>query len=347
MRTLAVSAQESLRLRVVRVVQAGMSQAEAARVFGVSRQSVNAWARRRREGGLRAVRARPRGRPRILELKPYQAATTVRLITDRCPDQLKLPFVLWTREAVQALIAHRFGVRLSVWTVGRYLRRWGFTPQKPLRRAYEQNPAAVHRWLKKQYPAIRALAHRERAVIFWGDETGMRSDHQAGRSWSRRGQTPVILGTGQRFRCNMISAITNRGHLAFMVFKGWFTAVVWMTFLKRLLRHARRKVFVIVDGHPVHQAAAVERWAARHRRQIRLFFLPGYSPELNPDEYLNHDVKTNAVGRTRPRYLGELMANVRRFMWSTQRRPEKVRRYFRHPHVRYAATETVKHFCSQ
>ncbi|MEW6544351.1 MAG: IS630 family transposase [Nitrospirota bacterium] len=282
-----------------------------------------------------------------MELKPYQAAITVRLITDRCPDQLKLPFVLWTREAVQDLIARRFGVRPSVWTVGRYLRRWGFTPQKPLRRAYEQNPAAVCRWLKKPYPAIRALAQRERATIFWGDETGMRSDHQAGRSWGRRGQTPVIPGTGQRFRCNMISAITSRGKLAFMVFKGRFTAAGCVTFLRRLIRHARRKVFVIVDAHPVHQAAAVDGWVARHRRQIRLFFLPGYSPELNPDEYLNHDVKTNAVGRTRPRHPGELMANVRRFMWSTQRQPEKVRRYFRHPHVRYAATGTVKHFCSR
>lgn len=338
MRALAAPAQESLRLRVVRVVQAGMSQAEAARVFGVSRQSVNAWEQRRREGGLRAVRSRPRGRPRILELKPYQAAITVRLITDHCPDQLKLPFVLWTREAVRDLIARRFGVRLSVWTVGRSLRRWGFTPQKPLRRAYEQNPAAVRRWLKKQYPAIRALAQRERAMIFWGDETGMRSDHQAGRSWGRRGQTPVIPGTGKRFRCNLISAITNRGKLAFMVFKGRFTAKGCVTFLRRLIRHARRKVFVIVDAHPVHVAAYVEGWVARHRRQVRLFFLPGYSPELNPDECLNQDVKTNAVGRKRPRHPGELMANVRRFMWSTQRRPEKVRRYFRHPNVRYAAT---------
>ena len=329
--------QDGLRQRVVRAVVNGMSQAQAARVFGVSRRSVNGWHRRFRTGGPGALRSRPRGRPQVLSLKPYQAATVVRLITDRCPDQLKMPFFLWTREAVRDLIAQRYGTRLSVWTVGRCLRRWGFTPQKPLRRAYERDPEAVRRWLKKQYPAIRARARRERATIFWGDETGMRSDHQAGRSWGRRGQTPVVPGTGKRFRCNMISAITNRGKLAFMVFEGRFKTPVFVTFLRRLIRHSRRKTFLIVDGHSVHISAAVERWANRHSTKIRLFFLPGYSPELNPDELLNQDVKTNAVGRKRPRDKVELMRNVRRFMRSTQRLPQKVRNYFHKDEVRYAA----------
>jgi transposase len=310
---------------------------EAARVFGVSRQSVNAWHQRWRQGGRRALRSRPRGRPRRIRLHPHEAATVVRLITDRCPDQVKLPFALWTREAVRGLIAQRCGVRLSVWTVGRYLRRWGFTPQKPLRRAYERDPLAVRRWLREQYPAIRALARREGATIFWGGETGMRSDHQAGRSWGRRGKTPVIPGTGQRFRCNLISAITNRGQLAFMVFERQFTAAAFLVFLRQLLRHAGRKVFLIVDEHPVHTSAAVARWVERHHQRLRLFFLPGYSPDLNPDEFLNQDVKTNAVGRKRPRDRVEPMSNVRRYLWSTQRRPKKVRRYFHHPNVRYAA----------
>ncbi len=336
-RHLSPGALDALRWRVIRAVSTGMPQTEAARVFGVSRQSVNAWHQRWRDGGRRALRSRPRGRPRQIRLQPHQAATVVRLITDRCPDQVKLPFALWTREAVRDLIARRCGVRLSVWTVGRYLRRWGFTPQKPLRRAYERDPVAVRRWLSKQYPAIRALARREQATIFWGDETGMRSDHQAGRSWGRRGETPVIPGTGKRFRCNMISAITNRGKVAFMVFERKFTAVVFVAFLRRLLRHAGRKGFLIVDEHPVHVSTAVERWVERHRQQLRLFFLPGYSPDLNPDEFLNQDVKTNAVGRKRPRDRVELMGNVRRYLWSTQRRPKKVRRYFRHPSARYAA----------
>lgn len=335
-RRLPPAAQEALRYRAVRAVLAGRSQLEMAALLGVRRQVVGRWLKRYRAGGA-ALRARKRGRPSGGRLKPWQAATVVRLIADRCPDQLKMPFVLWTREAVRDLIRRRYGLRFSVWTVGRSLRRWGFSPQKPLRRAYEQNPEAVRRWLQKEYPAIRALARRERATIFWGDETGMRSDHQAGRSWGRRGQTPVVPGTGNRFRCNMISAITNRGKLAFMVFERTFTAAVFVEFLRRLVRHAGRKVFLIVDGHPVHKAARVERWLKRHRKRLHLFFLPGYSPELNPDELLNQDVKTNAVGRKRPRHRGELMGNVRRHLWSTQRQPEKVRRYFQEPSVRYAA----------
>ncbi len=336
-RHLSPSAQDDLRLRVIRAVRSGMSQAAAARTFRVSRQSVNGWHRRQRTGGLGALRARPRGRPRVLYLKPYQAATVVRLLTDRCPDQLKLPFMLWTREAVRDLISRQCGLHLSVWTVGRYLAHWGFTPQKPLRRAYEQDPAAVRRWLRREYPAIRALARRERAEIHWGDETGMRSDHQAGTSYGRRGRTPIIPGTGKRFRCNLLSTITNRGKLVFMVFRGRFTAGVFIGFLQRLVRQQRRKVFVIVDRHPVHIAQAVARWVRRRPRWIRLYFLPGYSPQLNPDELLNQDVKTNAVGRQRPRTQRELVGNVRRFLWRIQHQPLKVRRYFRHPHVRYAA----------
>ena len=336
-RSLAPSAQEVLRERAVRAVLAGKSQAEMSRLLGVSEQAVYLWMHRYRKGGLDALRARKRGRPAINRLKPHQAATVVRMITDRCPDQIKMPFALWTREAVRDRMVRKFGIRLSVWTVGRYLRRWGFSPQKPIRRAYEQNPVEVRKWMKKEYPAIRAGAKRQGATIFWGDETGMRSDHQAGRSWGRRGQTPVIPGTGKRFRCNMISAITNRGKLAFMVFEGGFNTPVFVIFLRRLIRHSKRKVFLIVDEHPVHVSGLVARWVKRHHQQLHLFFLPGYSPDLNPDELLNQDVKTNAVGRRRPRNKAELMKNVRRYLWSTQHRPMKVRNYFHEPHVRYAA----------
>jgi transposase len=336
-RHLSPDALDGLRERVVRAVAGGMSQTEVARVFGVSRQSIITWQRRWRAGGVRALRSRPRGRPRRIQLAPYQAAITVRVITDRCPDQVKLPFALWTRDAVRDLIARRWGVRLSVWTVGRYLGHWGFTPQKPLRRAYERDPEATHRWVHDAYPKIRALARQQGATIFWGDEMGMRSDHQAGRTWGRRGVTPVVPGTGQRFRCNVIAVITNRGRLAFMVFKGRFTYVVFIRFLRRVLRHAPRPVFLIVDGHPVHRSATVKQWVARQGARLRLFFLPGYSPDLNPDEYLNNDVKANAVGRQRPHNQGELMANVRGYLYSTQRQPNKVRRYFHHPSVRYAA----------
>ena len=336
-RALSASAQEALRRTAVKAVRNGKTHQEVAALLGVRRQVVGRWVQRARHGGLPALTARRRGRPPGGTLQPWQAAQIAKALVDRHPDQLKLPFYLWTREAVAQLIERRFDLRLSVWTVGRYLARWGFTPQKPIRRAYEQNPAAVRRWLRRVYPAIRALARRERATIFWEDETGMRSDHQAGTSYGRRGHTPVIPGTGQRFRCNMLSAITNRGRLNFMVFKQRFTAPVFLDFLRRLARQAKRKVFLIVDGHPVHRSGRVTQWRQQHTQRLRLFFLPGYSPELNPDEMLNQDVKANAVGRQRPHDQVELLRNVRGHLRSRQRQPQIVRRYFQAPHVRYAA----------
>lgn len=339
-RSLPAEAQEDLRCRVVKAVQDGLSQSEAGRVFAVARGTVNRWMRLVEQEGRRALKARQRGRPRQSRLAPHQAATTVRMILSGCPDQLSLPFALWTREAVQQLLERKFDIEVSVWTVGRYLRAWGLTPQKPVRRAYEQNPVAVRKWLEEEYPAIRELARAMRAHIHWLDEMGLRSDHQAGRSYGRRGETPVVFGTGQRFRCNMISSITNRGRLAFMVFRQRFTARVFINFLGRLLRmtrKTRRKVFLIADGHPVHKARSVSHWLAEHAAHIRIFWLPSYSPELNPDELLNQDVKTNALGRVRPLNLPEMMDNVRSYLRITQRNSHLVKNYFREGHVRYAA----------
>jgi transposase len=339
-RSLPGEAQEDLRRRVVQAVEKGLSQTEAAGVFGIARGTVSRWMGLVENAGRGALKARRRGRPPVSRLAPHQAATAVRHILSGCPDQLSLPFALWTREAVQELLSRKFALQVSVWTVGRYLRAWGLTPQKPVRRAYEQNPAAVRKWLEEEYPAIRAQARQFKAQIHWLDEMGLRSDHQAGRSWGRRGQTPVVLGTGQRFRCNMISSITNRGRLAFMIFRQRFTARVFLNFLGRLLRlmrKSRRKVFLIVDGHPVHKSRSVSRWLAEHCEQIRIFQLPSYSPELNPDELLNQDVKTNALGRVRPVNVQEMMDNVRSYLRITQARPKLVKNYFRERHVQYAA----------
>ena len=339
-RSLSAEGQEDLRRRVVEAVQNGLSQSAAAGIFAVARGTINRWMGLVAEEGSRALKARRRGRPRRSRLAPHQAATTVRMILSGCPDQLSLPFALWTREAVQQLLARKFDVEVSVWTVGRYLRAWGLTPQKPVRRAYEQNPLAVRKWLEEEYPAIRDLARAARAHIHWLDEMGLRSDHQAGRSYGRRGETPVVFGTGQRFRCNMISSITNRGRLAFMVFRQRFTARVFLNFLGRLLRltrKSRRKIFLIADGHPVHKARSVSRWLAEHAAHLRIFWLPSYSPELNPDELLNQDVKSNALGRIRPLTLPEMMDYVRSYLRITQRSPRLVKNYFREGHVRYAA----------
>lgn len=321
----------------MRALDEGMKVSDAARTFDVSRQAIYNWIERVETGGRRALKSRPRGRPRGTQLAPHQAATTVRMILGSCPDQLRLPFALWTREAVQLLLERRFGVQVSVWTAGRYLRGWGLTPQKPMRRAIERDPVAVERWLRTEYPAIQRQAKAAGAEIWWGDEMGLRSDHQTGTSWGRRGQTPVVVGTGQRFGCNMISALTNRGSLAFKVFDGSFTVSVFLDFLKRLVRHAKRKVVLIVDRLRVHRGKKVREWVDAHPKQIQLHYLPPYSPHLNPDEVLNQDVKSNAIGRRRAYTLPELKANLRGYLRSTQRQPHIVKRFFQERHVRYAA----------
>lgn len=336
-RFLSPDAQEALRSRVMAALRRGMPPAVAARTFGVSRSSVWNWRRRVALGNITSLRSKKRGRPKGTQLAPHEAATTVRLITDRCPDQLKLPFALWTREAVQQLLVERFGVQVSVRTVGRYLAGWGLTPQKPLRRAYERDPLAVQRWLDEEYPAIEKQAKAENAEIHWGDQMGLRADHQTGTSYGRRGQTPVIPGTGQRFRCNMMSTITNRGELSFMVFKANFNGEVFLRFVTRLLRLRQRKVLLILDRHPVHLSAPVQRWLGRHGDRLAVFFLPGYSPDLNPDEFLNQDVKSNALGRQRPRTRDAMIDGVRAYLRSTQRQPAIVKSYFQAESVRYAA----------
>ena len=342
-RSLSPAAQEALRKRAVAAVVGGMKQCAVAKAFGVSAYIVSQWMKRYRAEGEAALTARPKGPAKGTRtlLTPKQAALMRQLIIDKCPDQLKLPFFLWSREAVQELILRKCGVAVAINTAGNYLRAWGFTVQKPVRRAYEQNAAAVHRWLAEEYPALVKRAKAAKAVIYWGDEMGLRSDDQVGRSYGLRGQTPVIPGTGQRFGCNMISAITNLGHLSFQVFEGSFNVKVFLGFLGRLLNQANRTVFLIVDGHPVHRAKLVQAWREEHKDEIEIIYLPGYSPELNPDEMLNQDVKASALRQRRPKNVRQLKADVRSYLYSTQKRPDVVRRYFEERHVQYAKAEAA------
>ena len=217
-RSLGQGAQEAIRIRAVESVKAGMGKCRAGEVFGVSRRAISKWMRAERQGGGKALKAKARGRPRGGgKLQPWQCATIVNLVTDRHPDQLKLPFYLWTRQAVGQLIEQRFGIRYSLHQVGRYLRKWGFTVQKPGRKAFEQCPEEVRDWLEHQYPLIEKQAKAEHAEIQWCDEMGARSDAASARCFSPKGQTPIVLGPGKRFGCNMISSISNRGTLRFMV----------------------------------------------------------------------------------------------------------------------------------
>jgi transposase len=339
-RSLPAAAQAALRSRAVRAVLGGMTQAGAAQVFGVHHNAVNRWIKRYREGGWAGLSEQRRGRRpgEQAALSQSQQQEVIALVRDSTPDQLGLAGFLWTRDAVAELLARRYGLGLARTTVGGYLRGWGFSPQRPQRRALEQNPVAVARWLAEEFPAIRARAKREGGVVLWLDEMGVRWDAAAGRSWAPVGQTPVIKGTGKRFRVNMISAVSNAGMLRFRLFTGSFTGAAFIEFLRRLLRDCQgRKVHLIVDGHPVHRAKLVSAWVGRHGDRIELHFLPGYSPELNPVELLNHDVKANAAGRRRPRSASELRAELYGYLRRRQRNPEVLIRFFQHPATRYAA----------
>jgi transposase len=339
-RSLPGAAQAALRKRAVQAVLDGRTQAEAARVFGVHPNAVNRWVRRYRTGGWEGLAEQRRGRRAGEQpaLSGPQQQEVIALVRESTPDQLGLAGFLWTRDAVAELIGQRYGLWLARTTVGGYLRGWGFSPQRPQRRALEQNPAAVRRWLDEEFPAIRARAKREGGVVLWLDEMGVRSDAATGRSWAPIGKTPVIKRTGKRFRVNMISTISNQGLLRFRLFVGSFTGAVFIDFLRRLLRDCEgRKVHLIVDGHPVHRAKLVSAWVGRHAERIELHFLPGYSPELNPVELLNHDVKANAAGRRRPRSTSELRHELHGYLRRRQRHPEVLVRFFDHPTTRYGA----------
>jgi len=338
-RKLDVVGKEDLRRRVVgAVLEQGLSKAEAARVFGVSRTSVHSWLALYDGHGEDGLTPKRPGRPRGGgQLQGWQAATIVNLIKDHCPEQLKMPFALWTREAVRDLIEMRFGIRYSRSMMGCLLRRWGFTPQKPVTRAYERNDERIRDWLKREYPALRRRAKRENAEIYWEDETGLRSDHLVGRSYSPRGKTPVIRNTGQRFGCNIISAVNNLGRMRFRVFKGSFTQSVMIDFLDRLIRDAKRKIIVIADGHPAHRGRRLRQWLEAHASVCELVLLPGYAPELNPDELLNQDLKSNVFWSGRPKTRDELVSQTRSYLRATQKRSDIVRAYFQEAHVQYAA----------
>jgi transposase len=334
------AAQEALRRRaLVLIEQQGFSQAAAAEAVGVQRQTVNIWLRRWREQGEDGVldgrRVSPRrGKGLLSEAEVRQVQGW---ITDKTPDQLKLPWALWTSRAVRELIELRFGKRLGLSTVQLYLQRWGMTPQKPLLRARERRPAAIEAWLQQDYPAIARRAKAEGAVIYWGDETGITNQDQIGRGYAPQGQTPVLVRTVQRITQSMISAVSNRGLMRFMLYDGALNVERFLAFLRRLTRDARQKVFLIVDNLKVHHALKVKAWVASHRHEIELFYLPAYAPDHNPDEYLNNDLKQKLRQQPQPGGKDELIAGTRSVLRAIQRSPQRIRAYFKPDPVRYAA----------
>lgn len=338
-RRLSQKEQGLLRQRAVKMVIAGRKKVEIAEILGVSNDTVGRWHERYEKEGNKAFEAKKRGNPAKRVLSTRQEVWIRQKIIDKEPQQLKLPFALWTREAIVALIQQKYGLKLPLRTLTDYLKRWGFTPQKPTRQAIEQKPEAVKVWLEEAYPAIEAKAKAENGIIYWEDEMGLRSDHQAGRSFSPKGKTPVVKVSGNRFRCNMISALTNRGQLAFSIFEGSFVAPVFLNFMQRLIQHTKgRKVFLIADGHPVHRAKAVKDWLEKRASEIELFYLPAYSPDRNPDELLNQELKATVYKTGRPKNKADLKRKLKARLHSIQKQPHKIQAYFQKASVRYAAT---------
>src|SRR5436305_5418469 len=339
-RKLDATAQAELRRVAVRMVQAGRTRVEAAEAVGVNRRFVGEWVAAVEQSGEAARVGGRRGRRpgEQKALSPAQERKIKRLIIRKCPDELGLPFALWTREAVGMLIERTTGVRFaSRSTISTYLRNWRFTPQRPRKRATERDEAAIRKWVKRDYPAIARRAKAEGADVHWGDECGVTNQANDGRSYAPRSQTPVIARPATRFTYSMISTLTNLGTLRFMIFEGALTAVIFLTFLQRLVRDAPRKVFLIVDDLRVHRAKLVTAWVQANKDRLELFYLPPYAPEFNPDEFMHNDLK-QAIARGRiPKDKAAMKSGLHSYMHSLQRRRSKVRAFFRAPSVRYAA----------
>lgn len=341
-RSLSQDAQEALRVRGVKLLEEGWTQAAVAEALGVHERQVRRWLKRFRQGGWKALAKRRRGRggEEQMVLSGAQQNRLIELIKSCHPDQLRIPGLLWTRSAVQALIERECRVRLEITTVGRYLRRWGFTLPRPSKRSLEADPVVVEAWLAEVYPKLKARAQRENAVILWQDESGIQLRSltpQAG--YAPRGVRAIAKVSGKRISANMISALANGGQLHFSIFEGRFTATLFIDFLRRLMPHyPDRKIFLICDNHSTHHAKTVKRWVTDHADRIELHFLPAYSPELNPAEYLNQDVKRH-VRQLHPRPVDKpgLKDALRRFLRGRQRPPQIVRNYFKAPQIEYAA----------
>lgn len=325
---------EQLRIRAVRQIEQGVHPEQIAQALGMTRAAVYSWLAKYREGGLDALKARPvPGRPP--KLSGAQLRRLYALIVGNDPRQLQFAFALWTRDMVRDLIRREFGVHLSAVSVGRLLRKLGLSPQRPLYRAYQQNPEAVQRWRVEDYPQIRAEAQQVGATIWFADEAGVRSDYHAGTTWAPVGQTPVVMATGERVAINLISAVTAKGALRFAAYDGNLNSPVFIDFCRRLLHDAPGPVFLVLDGHPVHRSNAVKAFAASTNGRLRLFFLPGYSPELNPDEWVWKNVKHDRIGRAGVSGLADLKAKALAALHRLQKLPHLVQSFFRDLNLRY------------
>ena len=328
-----------IRKRAITLLKGGKTQKEISEIFGVRTNTVSFWVKSHKTNGQNGLKDKKRGiksEDKKL-LNSEEEIAIQKMIIDKMPDQLKLSFSLWTRKAVKELIEREFGVVIAIRTTGDYLRSWGFTPQKPKKKAYEQNPKAVEKWMKDEYPKIKKKAKSENSEIHWGDETGIKNSSQYGRSYAPRGKTPVRRTMGKRLSTNMISSITNQGKVEFMIYSGTMNADRFLKFLRQLIKNRERKIYLILDNLKVHHSKIVKKWVEKNQRTIELFFLPSYSPEKNPDEYLNCDLKYGISEKPAPRNVDKLVNIVNEHMTMLKNNRKRVKKYFNHPEIKYAA----------
>ena len=338
-RKLSTEVQQELRNQIIRLRKQGRTNREIAQVVGVSEPHASSVWHKYQEGGKTAIRLKQRGR-RTGEKKTLsdeQEREIQRLVIDKMPDQLKLPFALWTREAIRQLIQRRFGIMMPIRTVGEYLKRWGFTVRKPVKRAYEQNPREVTQWLQERYPVIAAQAKKEKAELYWGDETGLQTTAHQARGFAPKGKKPILRISARKGSISMVSAINNEGQMRFMLYRKGMTAKLLIKFMGRLIKDTKRKVYLILDNLRSHHSKEVKKWLQEHQEEIALYYLPPYSPELNPDEYLNNDLKGRVHAGVPSRSEQELRTKILSHMRSIAKRPHHVKKFFEHPSVVYAA----------
>lgn len=324
-----------LRIRTVRDIEAGrITVDEAVRVLGAGRSTVFHWLALYREGGEEALRGR-RASGRPMKLSGRALDRLYGLIVGRDPRQYQFDFLLWTREMVRHVIRQEFGVALSAVSVGRLLSKMGLSPQRPVWRAHQQDPQAVRRWREKDFPRIRTRARKQGATLYFADEAALRSDHHAGTTWAPVGQTPVVSATGQRKTVSMLSAITTTGALHFDLVLGTVDSTVFIDFCRKLLTDDGGKVFLIVDRSPVHTSATTTTFVQSTHGQLELFFLPPYSPELNPDEWVWNNVKNDRVGRMGIHSATHLYTLAKNALLRLKNAPDTVRGFFADPHLAY------------
>lgn len=328
---------EAMRERAVRRVQEGESPEVVAKIFGIGRTAIYRWLGHYRQGGWGALKAKPLyGRPPKLDGRKLQWIYDT--VTQKSPLQLKFKFALWTREMVATVIRDKFKIKLSAASVGRLLAQLGITCQKPLHRAIERDEALVQKWLKTEYPRIKKMAAAQGADIYFGDAAHIRSDHHAGKTWGKKGETPVVEATGARHGMSLISAITARGKMRFMIKeKGGVNAAVFIEFIKRLLVGAKTPIFLIVDRGPAHIAKRTKAFVETLGKKLKLFYLPPYSPDRNPDELVWKHLKADTVGRMVTIGKVDFKAKVIGSMRSLQKNPKKISAFYQKPSLQYAA----------